>query len=251
MAAILGVLLISHLLGDFLFQPSKMADAKKKFIILFIHSAIYSSCIFVSLILCAKLETVWFPFALISISHFIIDLVRVKAFNTKKEEYRKKLVIFIIDQTIHIAVIISVFFLFGLYSFIGSVLESCIKTYTYGFIEKVVLIALIYVTVLNPAAVLIKKVLESIENGRKIKAGEDQDEGFEKSGYLIGIFERIIAVTLVLVNQLGAIGFVLAAKSLARFKQLEAQGIAEKYLVGTLLSVTVALCGTLLIKLFI
>ena len=42
-------------------------------------------------------------------------------------------------------------------------------------------------------------------------------------------------------GQLGAIGFVLAAKSLARFKQLDDRDFAEKYLVGTLLSVLIAL----------
>jgi hypothetical protein len=42
-------------------------------------------------------------------------------------------------------------------------------------------------------------------------------------------------------GQLGAIGFVLAAKSLARFNQLNDKSFAEKYLVGTLLSVVIAL----------
>ena len=37
-------------------------------------------------------------------------------------------------------------------------------------------------------------------------------------------------------GQYGAIGFVLTAKSLARFNQLNDQSFAEKYLVGTLLS---------------
>ena len=35
--------------------------------------------------------------------------------------------------------------------------------------------------------------------------------------------------------------FMLTAKSLVRFKQLEIKGFAEKYLVGTLLSMGIAL----------
>ena len=63
---------------------------------------------------------------------------------------------------------------------------------------------------------------------------------------LIGVLERIIILTLWLNGQLGAIGFVLAAKSLARFNQLSDRNFAEKYLVGTLLSVVIALfCITL------
>jgi hypothetical protein len=42
-------------------------------------------------------------------------------------------------------------------------------------------------------------------------------------------------------GQVGAIGFVIAAKSLARFKQLEDKDFAERYLLGTLLSVLIAL----------
>ncbi|HZK72111.1 MAG TPA: DUF3307 domain-containing protein, partial [Clostridia bacterium] len=62
-----------------------------------------------------------------------------------------------------------------------------------------------------------------------------------KSGYLIGVLERVIILTLGLNGQIGAIGFVLAAKSLARFNQLNDKSFAEKYLVGTLLSVAIAL----------
>ena len=41
---------------------------------------------------------------------------------------------------------------------------------------------------------------------------------------------------MILAGQLGAVGFVVAAKSLARFKQLEDKDFAENYLVGTMLS---------------
>ena len=42
-------------------------------------------------------------------------------------------------------------------------------------------------------------------------------------------------------GQFGAIGFVLTAKSLAKFKRLENKSFAEKYLVGTLLSAFIAI----------
>ena len=46
---------------------------------------------------------------------------------------------------------------------------------------------------------------------------------------------------LVLAGQAAAIGFVIAAKTLARFRQLDDRHFAEYYLVGTLASVTLAL----------
>jgi hypothetical protein len=62
-----------------------------------------------------------------------------------------------------------------------------------------------------------------------------------KLGSTIGILERLVIVSLVLAGQSAAIGLVIAAKTLARFKQLEDRRFAEYYLLGTLASVAVAL----------
>jgi hypothetical protein len=62
-----------------------------------------------------------------------------------------------------------------------------------------------------------------------------------KVGRMIGNLERILMFCMALANQWTAIGFVLAAKSIARFKKLEEQTFAEYYLLGTLASALVAL----------
>jgi Protein of unknown function (DUF3307) len=60
-------------------------------------------------------------------------------------------------------------------------------------------------------------------------------------GATIGVLERLLIVTFVLTGAQAAIGFVVAAKTLARFKQLDDRQFAEYYLLGTLASVSVAL----------
>ena len=67
-------------------------------------------------------------------------------------------------------------------------------------------------------------------------------------GRVIGKLERVIIAILVICNEIGAIGFVLTAKSLARYKQLNDQDFAEKYLVGTLSSTAIAIIMALLLK---
>lgn len=67
------------------------------------------------------------------------------------------------------------------------------------------------------------------------------EPGPERVGASIGILERLIVCVLVLAGQAAAIGFVIAAKTLARFRQLDDRHFAEYYLVGTLASVTLAL----------
>ncbi len=65
-------------------------------------------------------------------------------------------------------------------------------------------------------------------------------------GATIGVLERLIVSALVLANASTAIGFVIAAKTLARFKQLDDREFAEYYLLGTLASTAVAILSSLL-----
>jgi hypothetical protein len=67
-------------------------------------------------------------------------------------------------------------------------------------------------------------------------------------GEAIGVLERLLIVTFVLTGAEAAVGFVIAAKTLARFKQLDDRGFAEYYLLGTLASVSVAIASALLAR---
>jgi hypothetical protein len=59
-------------------------------------------------------------------------------------------------------------------------------------------------------------------------------------GATIGILERLLIVTFMLTSAEAAIGFVIAAKTIARFRLLDDRDFAEYYLLGTLASVGVA-----------
>ena len=65
-------------------------------------------------------------------------------------------------------------------------------------------------------------------------------------GATIGVLERLLIVTFVLTGSTAAVGFVVGAKTLARFRQLDDRDFAEYYLLGTLASVAVALGSGLL-----
>jgi hypothetical protein len=60
-------------------------------------------------------------------------------------------------------------------------------------------------------------------------------------GATIGVLERSLIVTFILVGAESAIGLVVAAKTIARFRQLDDRDFAEYYLLGTLASVSVAI----------
>ena len=60
-------------------------------------------------------------------------------------------------------------------------------------------------------------------------------------GRVIGYLERSIVFVLVLAGRLEAVGLVLVAKGIARFRQLEDRDFAEYFLIGTLLSIAGAM----------
>jgi hypothetical protein len=67
-------------------------------------------------------------------------------------------------------------------------------------------------------------------------------------GATIGGIERLLVVMLILARAEVAIGLVVAAKTLARFKQLDERHFAERYLIGTLASITIAVASALLAR---
>jgi hypothetical protein len=87
------------------------------------------------------------------------------------------------------------------------------------------------------------KLLAREQAKRELAITAMSHEEVVKIGSWIGILEREIILILGLMGQYGAIGFVLTAKSVARYKQLENKAFAEKYLVGTLLSALIAIAG--------
>lgn len=75
------------------------------------------------------------------------------------------------------------------------------------------------------------------------KQEETIENKVDYAGKWIGILERLIVLSLMLNNALGSVAFILTAKSIARFSELHNRDFAEYYLIGTLASTTLAICG--------
>ncbi|HET7602549.1 MAG TPA: hypothetical protein VFK36_05990 [Gemmatimonadales bacterium] len=75
-----------------------------------------------------------------------------------------------------------------------------------------------------------------VRERQETEPGIEVPQGELARGRLIGILERALVLTLVLLGQFGALGFVVAAKALARFRGLDDRDFAEYFLIGTLAS---------------
>ena len=101
------------------------------------------------------------------------------------------------------------------------------------FAFKITIIVLGYIAVSIIGAYSINAFLRRYE--RDIRTG-----GLTGAGMVIGIIERVLVLSFVLVSQYTAITIVFAAKSIARFNELKDRKTAEYYLIGTLVSITFA-----------
>ena len=223
--------LIAHLLTDFVFQNNRLARDKNtkgfKSSFLIWHGLI---AILLSWLLSFQLNFI-LGALLIGISHYIID--GCKPFlNNHKSLGRYA---FYIDQFLHIILFIAVSLsFFSLTDFNPVINVIAAKQYivlTAGFLF-----------ILKPTNIFIKEMLSTFEI-----ESTPQSQELEKAGRLIGILERILVVIFVLIGQFGAIGFLIAAKSILRYKDTDLLK-TEYVLIGTMLSFGIAVLVGLLIQ---
>ncbi len=81
-------------------------------------------------------------------------------------------------------------------------------------------------------------------------AAEDlsQSNNVYGAGEMIGFLERILMVIFLSLGQYASIGLIMTAKSIARYDKITKNGaFAEDYLIGTLASIIIAICGYLVV----
>lgn len=257
-------MLIGHLLGDFYFQSSKTAVQKEeKWSVLIKHCVMYSLCVFLALSLFFG-HNMLILCLLLSISHLVIDVCKaliLRAIKGKKGCFKHvkwsnhmHTKIFIFYQMAHLMSIIAIFWYFeysGAYLEPFLILENGDSSFE---IDLPVLISWIAGLLLigKPVSVAIRIILNPFkpddENVVSVDSKELQENGIINAGSWIGIFERFIMLVFLSLNQFSAIGFVLTAKSIARYKRItDDPKFSEYYLLGTLLSTIFAICTRFLV----
>ena len=223
--ALLLRLLIAHLLGDFLFQRKSWIIERQKshwmagslylhvFVIgllTYLFSGIYNSF--------------WIPMALM-FSHFLTDLWK---------SYRvDNILTFMLDQFIHLVVII-----FAWYFYVSP--EIYFNNIFLGVLgnQNNLIVIIAYIFIIWPSGFMIAKFTKSWQDQIGTR------KGLADAGRWIGILERILILTFVLLNQFTGIGFLIAAKSILRFgdiKNPDNRKEAEFILLGTMVSFIIAI----------
>lgn len=222
-------LLLAHLLTDFILQPrSWVEDRTRKH---FASGKLYLHGLITGIVAISFIGLKYWPAALtIAITHVIID---------GWKSYRKNVILyFIIDQSLHLLVILGCwYFIFLQWSDIsGALAKINVNNDLWVLATGIALIT-------APAGILI---------GQMTKGWREKilnPESLANAGKWIGIIERVIVFLLVLVGQYAAISLLIAAKGIIRFNEKDRPEVKTEYLViGTLLSITIAMIAGLIVK---
>ena len=224
--------LLAHLVSDFYLQTEKSckdkADNAFKSRHLYVHSAITFACAW----LFSMRWDFWWAALLVAVLHLVIDGLK-SIFSDKKGA-------FFIDQLLHVVVIVAAVMLYNK--------VNAIALPTWLPEMNVLLWIVAFVFCLRPANFFIKNVFKDARI--TVPTNGEENQSLPNAGRVIGNVERLLTLVFVMLGQYEAIGFLLAAKSLLRFRETDTVK-SEYVLVGTLLSFGMAILVGVGVKLLI
>lgn len=223
MYELVAKLLLAHILGDFLLQPDKWVTEKNNSAntlkYLLYHTGVH--LILLLLILGFNVKEYGAGIAIITVSHFLIDILKIKLSNKYSH-----IGLFIADQMLHISVILAV----------SQYYEPTLFVFRdlWNFHNIVLITAILLLT--QVSAIVIKN---GLIKWKIVARGEHPN-----IGKYIGMLERLFIFYFIINNHWEAVGFLLTAKSIFRFGDLnnaKDRNLTEYVLIGTFISFGLAI----------
>lgn len=227
------LLLLAHLAGDFFLQPFSWVQEKERLRArspkLYYHILIHA---LLAWLMIFELQA-WPVALIIGVSHFLIDWMKLSF-----QDLGAPVTWFVVDQLAHVAVLV-----------------ACALWWTEGEFwpadmldpNKVLLIFSGAVFLTRPMSIIMMVALKRWAD----TIPQPRDQALESAGSWIGMLERVLVYTFILVGQWGAVGFLLAAKSVFRFgdlREAREHKLTEYILIGTLISFGVSILTALLVE---
>ena len=243
-------LLLAHLLADFPLQSQWIARNKgSRLRALGSHGLIHWVCAWACLLCFAGAHPLsWRAQALVAAyaaAHLLIDKSKCwfTAWTTKDTA-----AVFSADQALHVLMI-------GIASLLLTATSPRVLRQIFPLPLSarvhVLEIATVYLAVVVPGGYLIRyltKNFRSTLDDESESRGRPAGKGLKNAGLYIGYLERFLIVTAIAAQSATLVGLILTGKSIARFPEFKKASFAEYFLVGTLLSISLALVGGLLLQ---
>src|SRR5882672_4365073 len=247
---ILLAVYLAHLLSDFILQPRRLVEQKRqgKFPAYLLHGLLhfFASILLVGFLvkasaLSARTYLVLFFLALI---HLVLDAAKIRL--AAKGLIHDGALSYVSDQLIHFLTIVFAAWLLTpglsfaqLFAFAGL---------ARGINAKWLAIPIVYIGVVFGGGYLIRDLTRTLAENVRIHTTPEIGEHLQNAGLYIGWLERFLVVTALLLQSPATVGLILTAKSIARYPEFKSKRFAEYFLIGTLLSISIAILGGALLS---
>lgn len=223
-------LILAHLLGDFLLQPTSWVREKEtkklKSPKLYLHVLLHSVLVYL-------LIGSWTLAIAVLLVHFLIDTLKIYA-----QKERTTVRWFWIDQGLHILSLLALYYFWFQPDWYSIELFDSPIFWIY-------VTAILFLT--SVSGILIQVVLKKWSDELVVM----ENDSLKDAGKYIGILERLLIFLLIVAGFWQPIGFLIAAKSIFRFgdlKEAKDRKLTEYILMGTLLSFTLAIVVGLVVR---
>ena len=233
------ILLAAHLLADFVLQSNWMIEHKRKPLVFGLHIAIVTGS---AALLAGNLA--FAPLLLLALTHAGLD--------AWKQYFSKKGgAAFAIDQAGHLISILVISYCFPDFARSGYWLSphpvdhAFLTLANQALYLKALVLTCGYVATVPVGGIVMRLVFTGILPEGAIGA---EESGLPAGGHYIGLLERNLIFFLVLTNNIEAVGFLIAAKSVLRFTVASDRLASEYVIIGTLFSFSWALIAAWLTR---
>lgn len=220
-------LLIVHFFADFYLQTDKWCAHKEVHRVgswfLYFHALLMGVLSWL-----VVWQTDFWSWAIfITLTHLVIDAI--------KSYMKPRLWSFLLDQFLHILVL-------AIVAICDLSVILWYNMFDSGYMDIILVLFLAILICLKPTNIFIKLILDKYRIGVQPECKE-----IKNAGALIGNLERILTLAFVCVGHWEAVGFIIAAKSLLRFKDTDTAK-TEYVLAGTFLSFGIAVLAGIGVK---
>lgn len=267
---ILFCLLSAHLFCDFVVQSKKILNLRyssnfhKRIKGNLLHACIHylvSTLIIIGFY--SFSPALFIILILYSFLHGLTDYLKADLI-VRKAKFKNSLSLFLGDQLVHVAVIFLFSLKIGAFSsddlltvllrhFGSTGFLASFASITYG--QKLMLAVAIVIAALWGVGVFIRMFLSGVKGRSDIdkNIGNHMESlAYNRStpdgGFIIGIMERFFIICSIALNMTQIIGFLLATKSIARFKKFDDDRFVETFIIGSFISFSCAIVAGVIIK---
>lgn len=234
--------LLAHLIADFLLQTDVMAAGKRTRKLPYLQHGLLHLLVLLATLAIFTHLTLWsWRTQLLLLTYVVlhIGLDIMKSRLARGTGFGDSTALFLLDQALHLATIGALVWFLNRSHWIDIKIGMAWSDTTQLHILTTMVI---YVGVIFGGGYFVRHLTRSLT----VQASGDKEETTEElrnAGLYIGWLERFLVLTAVVVQSPAMIGLILTGKSIARFPEMKGARFAEYFLIGTFLSISLALAG--------